>query len=265
MFILSGEAMQLEAIHRRVIMDARVLQEAVAGVLPVKLPKQYQGKRFNLSSFLARLNAVTEPYGILNIIAGEPDDAKIPPNTTLLTGTWLPENLLPCANSTADIRLEWHVAPGCRRQQWTQREWAKRRFYFWTYVMHELVHRHQDVYRSDGSFARVYQPWADKEDMQNEQKYLGDYDEIEAHAHDVALEMRAWFPTANYRDALQAMKIELFSAPFTSTYSVYMRAFHQASGHPVLPVFHRKIKKWWLLMGQQEEFYRSLHLDGSWI
>jgi hypothetical protein len=257
--------MQLAAIHRRVIMDARVLQEALADVLPVKLPKRYQGRAFNLSSFLARLNAVTEQYGIYNAISMEPEDARIPPNTVLLTGTWLPEDLLPQQGSSADIRLEWHVAPNHRRQRWTQKEWAKRRFYFWSYAMHEMIHRHQDVYRGDGSLARVYRPWAVKEDAQDEQKYLGDYDEIEAHAHAVAREMRTWSPDHTYREGIQQMKSDVLPAPFTSTYSVYMRAFRDAKQHPALPVFHRKIKQWWQLMGEQDEFYHFLHLESSWL
>lgn len=257
--------MQLATIHRRVMMDTRVLQEALEEVFPVKMPKHYQGKMFNLSSFLSHVNRVTEEYGILNVITVEADDKQIPPNTVLLTGTWLPEDLLPHMGSTADIRLEWHVSPRHRRQRWTQKEWAKRRFYFWSYLMHEMIHRHQDVYRNNGSFARVYRPWADRKDVQDEQKYLGDYDEIEAHAHDAALEMRTWFPDLGYRDALQQIKAMALPSPFTSTYSGYMRAFQHAPRHPVLPVFHRKIRKWWQLMGEQDEFYQALRFDSSWL
>lgn len=257
--------MQLAAIHRRVMMDACVLQEALADILPAKIPKRYQGRTFNLSSFLARLNAVTEQYGILNVLAIELTGSKIPPNTVLLTGAWLPEDLLPQHNSSADIRLEWHVEPGNRRQRWTQKEWSKRRFYFWSYLMHEMIHRHQDVYRSNGSFARVYRPWAEKQDMQDEQTYLGDYDEIEAHAHDVALEMRIWYPTLSYRDAMHQMKNIDLPAPFHSTYTVYTRAFREAAQHPALSVFRRKIKQWWRLMGEQHTFYEELHFDVSWL
>lgn len=257
--------MQLAVIHRRVMMDARVLHEALNDVLPVKIPRRYRGRAFNLSSHLSRLNAVTEHYGILNVIAEDPDDAKIPPNTVLLTGTWLPEDLLPQQGSTADIRLEWHVGPAHRRQRWTQKEWSKRRFYFWSYLMHEMIHRHQDVYRTNGSCARVYRPWAERKDMQDEQTYLGDYDEIEAHAHDVALEMRIWYPTLPYRECLSQMRNGLLTASHISTYAVYTRAFRDASKHPALPVFHRKIKQWWRLMGEQKDFYRSLHLESSWL
>lgn len=257
--------MQLAVLHRRVMMDARVMQEAVADILPVKMPKRYQGRAFNLSSFLARLNAVTEPYGVVNVMTVESKDSTVPPHTVMLTGTWLPEDLLPHEGSSADIRLEWHVAPHTRRQKWTQKEWSKRRFYFWSYLMHEMVHRHQDVYRNNGSFARVYRPWAEKQETQDEQTYLGDYDEIEAHAHDVALEMRIWYPDATYREALTQMKQTMLAAPFTSTYAVYLRVFRDAAQHPALPVFHRKIKQWWKLMGRQDEFYQFLHLESSWL
>jgi hypothetical protein len=57
----------------------------------------------------------------------------------------------------------------------------------------------------------------------------------------------------------------MLPAPSTSTYWVYVRAFREAKQHPALPVFHRKIKQWWQLMGEQAEFYRSLHLESSWL
>ena len=262
--------MQLAALHRRVIMDARVLHEAVNAVFPVKMPKRYQGHAFNLSAFLRRLNAVTEPLGVLNeALTG----TGTPKHLVQMTAQWLPEDCLPHNGSSADVRLEWHMNAASRRQRWTQREWTKRRFYFWSYLMHELIHRHQDMYRGamqgHESLARVYRARVENTVLKEEQIYLGDYDEIEAHAHDVALEMRSWYPDASYRDALTQMKAETLSygvgaSQTTSTYTVYMQAFRTTPKHPALTVFHRKIKTWWNLMGTYTEFYQFLGLNESW-
>jgi hypothetical protein len=262
--------MQLEALHRRVIMDARVIHEAVNTVFPAKMPKQYQGRAFNLSAFLRRLNATTESLGVVNDVVAE---KKIPKNTVLMTAQWLPEDCLPVNGSSADVRLEWNINTQSRRQTWTQKEWSKRRFYFWSYLMHELIHRHQDMYRGrmrgQESFARVYRARVESGILKEEQIYLGDYDEIEAHAHDVALEMRMWYPGSSYRDALVQMKMQApprgaITCQGSSTYVVYTRAFATTPKHPALSVFHRKIKTWWHLMGAQPDFYQSLHLETSW-
>ena len=98
--------MQLEALHRRVIMDARVIHEAVNTVFPAKMPKQYQGRAFNLSAFLRRLNATTESLGVVNDVVAE---KGIPKNTVLMTAQWLPEDCLPVNGSSADVRLEWNI------------------------------------------------------------------------------------------------------------------------------------------------------------
>ena len=262
--------MQLAALHRRVMMDTRVLHEAVNAVFPVKMPKRYRNRPFNLSAFLRQLNAVTEPLGVLNELVNE---RELPKGGVVMTAQWLPEDHLPVNGSSADVRLEWHVHPHGHRQSWTQNLWGKRRFYFWSYLMHELIHRHQDVCRgvSQGqeSLARVYRARVENTVLKEEQTYLGDYDEIEAHAHDVALEMRAWYPDATYREALAQMKAEdpprgVVTCQTASTYAVYTRAFRTTPKHPALPVFHRKIKTWWHLMSTQPDFYQSLHLETSW-
>ena len=259
--------MQLEALQRQVITDARVLYDAVKDVFPVKQPDCYRGRAFNLTSFLDHLNAVTESYGVLNVVGS--GEKGIPKKSVLITAQWLPDECLPLQHSSADVRLEWHVTKGGRRQQWSRKTWAVRRFYFWSYLLHELVHRHQGVYRSikgEETNARVYRSQAEGVDLKAEQVYLGDYDEIEAYAHDVALEMWAIYGDLGYRDALRQMKTETLVWPYVakSTYSVYMRAFKTTPKHAALPVFHRKIKRWWDLITAHPEFYQSLHLEIRW-
>ena len=251
--------MRLDALHRRVVMDARVIQQKVNDVFPRKLPAEYRGRATNIQAFLNRLNTVTEPFGVRNVIV---DDPRLPKNVNKMTAYWIAERELPYEQSMADIRLEWHVHPQAHRMVWNARTWAQRRFFFWTFLMHELCHRHQNIYREnrDQHESRTYRSDATHEDIRSDQEYLGDYDEIEAYAHDVAFEMLIQFPELSFTEALSAVAGQA-DADDPSSYSFFMKAFETSPKHPALKIFQKKIRQWYRILSGNMEFYHSLHLD----
>lgn len=251
--------MRLDALHRRVIMDARVIQEKVNTVFPRKLPSELRGRKTNIQTFLNRLNAATEPYGVKNIIV---DDPRLPKHVNKMTAYWIDERELPYEQSMADIRLEWHMNPHSHRVQWSQRTWAQRRFFFWAFLMHELCHRHQNVYRenTDRHESRTYRADSTHEDIRKDQEYLGDYDEIEAYAHDVAFEMLIQFPELSFLEALSAVSVQT-DADDPSSYAFFMKAFETSPQHPALRIFRKKIRQWYRILQKNLDFYDSLHLE----
>lgn len=251
--------MRLDALHRRVIMDARVIQQKVDEVFPRKLPATLRGRKTNIQAFLNRLNSVTEPFGVKNIIVNDP---QLPVNVNKMTAYWINEKELPHEQSMADIRLEWHVHPQSHRIQWTARSWAQRRFFFWTFLMHELCHRHQNIYRenADHHESRTFRSDATHEDIRSDQEYLGDYDEIEAYAHDVAFEMIIQFPELSYLEALAAVAGQT-DVDDPSSYAFFVKAFETSPHHPALRIFKKKIRQWYRVILKHTDFYQSLQLD----
>jgi hypothetical protein len=247
--------MRIEPLHRRIVMDARVLHERIHDIFPAELPAAYRDRAINIGAFIKRLNALTRPLNIYNEIS---DDRTARQTSISFSGEWLPECMLPANNESADIRIYWILHPRGHRQKFTAQDWQYAHFVFWTVVMHELAHRHQDVYRGETRTARVYRPHSSDASIQKDQLYLGDFDEIEAHAHDIAVEALHYYPELSLSAALTEMR-EPVEVPAT-TYPIYLKTFKNSAQHPALAVLHRKIRHWYTVMKRNLDFYRTLEL-----
>lgn len=250
--------MRLDALHRRVIMDASVIHTDLDAVLPAKIPAQYDNRVVYLRPLLRRVNTTTRLHNIHNDITNDP---KVSKATVKFTAEWRPEELLPHNGSDADIHVHWMMHPRGRRAVMTQDTWTMFRFGYWSYVLHELVHRHQNYYRKDQSSPRVYRPISDKADIREEQQYLGDFDEIEAYAFDAALEMFARYPSDSWDENFAATKALPASTHTPTTYAIYKKTFAEAPHHPVITTFERKMHTWYAIMLPYRDFYRELELS----
>lgn len=245
--------MRTDALHRRVIRDCGDVMDAVGKVLPAKMPQRHEGHAINLAPFIQRLNTATEPLGIFN---ERKDDLEIPFGALVVSGLWLPQDELPENGSTADVRLLWHAHPTTQRIPMTQLKWNRRRFYFWLRVSHELVHRHQDARRDEDAGTRTYRVTADERDTKELQSYYANYDELEAYAHDTALEMVTWYPCATFHASI--VGAGQTQGAVESTWNVFLSAFEPS--HPAVDAFKRKVRSWWDVMRQTPEFYSRLQL-----
>jgi len=153
-----------------------------------------------------------------------------------------------------------------RSVTFTPLKWAYYIFMYWLYVMHELVHRHQNITRSTDASCRIYRPAAKESEnrmLHDEQLYLGEYDEIEAHAHDIALELLALCPDLSFRDAMMKIRRsshQSLTEQGMTTYPIYRQAFSGVRKHPVMPALHRKIKLWYRQLKQQRHAYDAMGL-----
>jgi len=118
----------------------------------------------------------------------------------------------------------------------TERNVNKFLFQINTTMQHELLHRSQWLYRDidlHDSKSLI------RGKASNKQKtYLGNYDEIEAQAHDAAMEIRFYYPQMKPEKVLQ----NYFTDPKISipTFNSYTRAFGRDYSNPV---WRRLIKK----------------------
>lgn len=249
--------MRIHNLHRRVIRDMDMMLDAVNAVLPVKMPARYETRQMNLGAFVKRLNTVTETFNVVNEIT---DDVTVPKGQYAVSGAWWPEDLLPENNSSADIRVYWHPHPTAHRVKITPTVWARRRFYFWERLAHELVHRYQDVARPEDSSARAFKVrTADSEQAEEQKTYFSDYDELEAYAHDAALEMITWWPGTPLKQAVGLANQIDPDAKMWSSYSNYLSNFEV--GHPARAQFRRKVKQWYHVMTTETtDFYTRLAL-----
>ena len=245
--------MRTPVLHRRIIQDVELMFDALNEVIPSKMPPRYETRDMNLGSFIKRLNTITEAFNILNEIS---DDNEIRVGEIVTSGVWLPEDWLPEHGSHADVRVLWHSAPSVRRIRMTPKKWQQRRYYFWERLIHELIHRHQCVFRPEDTLTKTFHVYIDDKKIHDEQQYYSDYDELEAYAYDAALEMVTWWPECNLQDAIHnAMAL---NGTVCSTYDQYMSSFER--GHVVRKHFRRKLKSWFNTIRQAPDFYVKLAL-----
>ena len=248
--------MQLLALHKKITDDALIMREAVESVLSPGSQQRYGGQTMSITPFLNRLNEVTLPFKVINVLV---EDTEVDASGLQLTAQWWPTRTKTRPRRYVDIHLEWHVHPQGHRCEVSTADRQRRHFYFWSYLMHELAHRHQNNHRPDAASSQKFIPTADDEDLWDQQVYLGDFDEIEAYAHDIALEMIIWFPTLRYREAFAQMKKfnhELINA----TYPLFAFAFGETPKHPAMLLLRKKIQGWYRIMDTQRDIYRTLQL-----
>jgi hypothetical protein len=247
--------MRVDTLHREMMSDVMAMHDAVAHVLPVQMPKVYETRQMNLSSFINRLNKVTEPLGLFH---ERKDDAELEPAGFVTSGLWLAKGELPQNDSAADLRLLFHVNPDTTRIQWNGPMWTRRRYFWWQMYMHELVHRYQFVHKGDRT-PPTYRPRSDQRDTKEAQEYYGNYDEIEAHGHSCAMEFLLWWPSLSYTEITHEA-LTCTSRMVTPTYCLYDQTFADTPKHPAVVHFKRKVRSWYDLLKKQPDVYQMLAL-----
>jgi hypothetical protein len=258
--------MRVDFLHRRVLSDVCAVKHDVSRILPDIMPAHYASQSANIGALVKRLNAVTVAHGIRNEVTVVERPENYVPGRLRFCGEWSPEELRPAHRRREDITIHWLVHPSTRRVTFTPLKWAYYIFMYWLYVMHELVHRHQNITRSTDASCRIYRPAAKESEnrmLHDEQLYLGEYDEIEAHAHDIALELLALCPDLSFRDAMMKIRRsshQSLTEQGMTTYPIYRQAFSGVRKHPVMPALHRKIKLWYRQLKQQRHAYDAMGL-----
>lgn len=256
--------MRVDFLHRRVMDDIRALSFDLQGIFPQQIPHCYTGHATNIGAFVKRMNAITSKHGIWNQVSVVEQSDTYKPGELRFCGEWIPKEIRTKERREQDIVIHWVVHPRARRITFTPNKWSFWSFVYWVYVMHELVHRHQSSSRNTSSSERVYRPAAKQTEnapLHEEQTYLGSYDEIEAHAHDIAFELLALYPNVPFHEAMRNMRDMDFHSVSVGelvTYPIYRHAFTEAPHHPVMSILHRKIRTWYRQLKQHRDMYEEL-------
>ncbi len=249
--------MRVDILHKCLIRDVTKLQQALKDVLPPVLPTKYQHRSINLRSFLKQLNAQTEPLGVHSRTTYDKDVER---GSMQHSAFWYPKELLPHAGSHCDIHIRWHIHKWSRIR-WTPEEWQRRRYFFWQFLMHELIHRYQGQWRAKYVGAKSdslhFAPAAPEHKNRDEQIYLGDFDEVETFAFMAALEFHTWWQFPTKSEYVHAA-YDCIDEHVTPTYQYYTSAFDQNA--PVVRRFRRKVWMWHQLMTAEPTIQKLLHL-----
>lgn len=106
-----------------------------------------------------------------------------------------------------NITLFLHFSWGSDWFRITEKNWPSIRFQISQCLQHELIHRRQASYRLhlDDEYTLYYDIKASASSDKQAMDYLAELDEIEAYAHDIAMEIREFYPNHNPYDVLRNM------------------------------------------------------------
>ena len=152
-------------------------------------------------------------------------------------------------NSIPRIEIELAFEADCKQVLWSPIQWQHLQFRFYATIQHELVHRYQFLKRYRGPnnvemMPMVYKPCEFVHKKQaKDQRYLGEYDEIEAYALDIVNE---WWYYIGTTFTMQDLKRNFKSnADFrTPSMNYYSCVFNCDDQHLAIRTLFRKIKEW---------------------
>jgi hypothetical protein len=118
-----------------------------------------------------------------------------------------------------------------------EKEWSDFKFQLSITCQHELIHQHQWLYRDADDYIWDDMDYNDLDSTQEEdQEYLSDKDEIEAYAHDIAMEIRYYYNTLDPYEVLR----EIGKYKKVPSYKYYKRTFR---GNDWLQIKKHLLKK----------------------
>ena len=237
--------MRVAGLQKRLAQDVSVVYERIASVFPVT----YEPRRFHVETWVKKLSEATAPIGVHHELEWDITQATQQLGTS---GIWYPKTELPANRSMADVRLIWYCNPTNRTVKLSKKQWHVRRFYCFSMMMHELIHRYQD---EANVTPRVYRAQTDMVKERDQQWYYGSTDEIETNGFQTAMECLIWWPTDTLQSALQ----NALTYP-NATYARYWKTFAGCRSHPAVRHYRRKIEQWYDVMTQNRAFYDSLEL-----
>jgi hypothetical protein len=203
-------------------------------------------RSINVEPFLTSLNAALTGTKV-RIIKKVTDAFGVPEDTQGLyypaIGGFCYE---PKSNKIARIQIIVFVHPSTNRLPLSVQSWEYFQYRFLKCITHELVHRAQFENGRKQDNSLIFRPHAaanGNKIMHDEQRYLGDMDEVEAYAHDCVEEWYYIYPRT--RLSLRAIKEEFRNKGGKLPALQYFHdTFVGDETHPSVRRFFRKIKAW---------------------
>ena len=120
--------------------------------------------------------------------------------------------------------------------------WKHFKFLLSQTLMHELIHQYQHVMRRDES-TWVKHYWIERVGPMHklgERVYLSDMDEVDAYAHDLAMEIKYYYP----KHTLSKVFKNINYKKSLSTYRMYSKAFRKTDWFNIRKILLKKTYKW---------------------
>ena len=124
------------------------------------------------------------------------------------------------------IDVVLHFNHRCKNYVFTRQKWRDFRFKISQLLQHELIHKHQYSHRVgiEGDVCLYYDIKAGAKSDKEHMDYLAELDEIDAYAHDIAMEIRYFYPQ---QDPYQVLR-NINDRPLIWSWQYYCDAFRDS-------------------------------------
>jgi len=124
------------------------------------------------------------------------------------------------------IEVVLHFNHRCKNYVFTRQKWRDFRFKISQLLQHELIHKHQYSHRVgiEGDVCLYYDIKAGAKSDKEHMDYLAELDEIDAYAHDIAMEIRYFYPQ---QDPYQVLR-NINDRPLIWSWQYYSDAFRDS-------------------------------------
>ena len=239
--------MNIRSLHQTITDAFSEIRPVVDTIFARTLKKiERRGRSVNVKTFTERLNTALKPFQIRvltesNDSFGNPleNGGKFYP----AIGGFCYEPADP--SKLAKIEIIMCVHSATNRLQLTLESWQYFKFRLLKVINHELVHRAQYVAGRKHTSSLIFRPQVSASmDMHiyNEQRYLGDIDEIEAYARDCVEEWYYFYPDVPL--TMRNMKHEFKHHAVVPAIEYYQDVFKRDDTHPSVRRFFRKVMEW---------------------
>lgn len=246
--------MQVAVLAKKLNADLDVMMPLVHDA--IKHLRPHSSKQYNVSTVVKRLETALIPFGIRVIRS---TDAGCDP----LDDTYFTVMGGECRFHTGwtipRITIDIAHHPDTARWTMTDRRVVQLTHCIGRILGHELIHRYQIIRRGNthgdewSHHVRVFTPIAGDRKSQADQEYHGDYDEIEAYAHDIVQEFRQRYPGAATMSPYRFKKLvytqflygddDVLKTKFRSLW-FYRAVFHHNPLHPAVNTLFNKVYGW---------------------
>lgn len=197
---------------------------------------QLRGTIVTPSALKAAIHKFLKPYGAKAVLKRDPVLIKWKRHFTV-SGEFL------IGKRSTPITIFLHIRPDVEEIDFTKLDFPKFRFFLAAILQHELIHKDHFARFPDYYSRRVYVDYSSlrSQKRREEVEYLTDFSEVDAYAHDLAMELRYYYPKRSLSDLLN----NIDNLRKATVFHMYKRAFRGLDWTELRKTLLRKVHKWY--------------------
>lgn len=201
-------------------------------------PEKFIGKSVTYKEISKKMNTLLRPLGAKGRVVRDEDITALTKKREIFDFSGYYDTEL----KNFPICITFHVAHDKDTVTFTKEKYNKFLFCFSRVIQHEFIHKSQFTFRPEQAERKIKVYYSNKVSKERKEQieYLREWCEVEAYAHDLALEINNFYPTENAQRVVK--NIENYRR--LQTYIKYKNVFQGTEWSCVKKSLLKKTLKW---------------------